>query len=235
MLNYIFEVNGKSKSEAEEFTLKTLRLQPGDVKFETAESGGGGFFGIKKKSSTVRAFVTSKDIPAEKIIHGVILTILGKMGIEAEVIGMGDVDGKIYVELVSKESGLIIGKKGATLDSLQFLMNLMIDSKIRHGRKIVLDIESYRDKREMALIRLGKSAAASVIKTGKPKLLEPMNPFERRIIHMALQDHDKVFTKSDGNGTYKKVRVIPIKDKGKYKDKEGRRPSEFPDNVESEV
>jgi len=234
MLNYIFETTGKSKSEAEEFIIDTLRLNPGDLKFETVDNGKSGFFGIKKKSTTVRAYIDSKDIPAEKIIHGVIITILSKMGIEAEVVGMGDVDGKIYVELMSKESGLIIGKKGSTLDSLQFLVNLMIDSKIRHGRKIVLDIESYRDKREMALIRLSKSAAASVIKTGKPKLLEPMNPFERRIIHMALQDHDKVFTKSDGNGTYKKVRIIPVKDKGKYK--EERTPkNQFPEEVESEV
>ena len=231
MLNYIFEASGKSRSEAEEYTLKTLRLNPGDLKFETVDSGKSGFFGLKKSPAVVRAFINNNDIPSEKIIHGVVVTILEKMGIEAEVIGMGDVDGKIYVEIASDESGLIIGRKGATLDSLQFLLNLMIDPKLRHGRKIVLDIESYRDKREMALIRMGKSAAAAVIKSGKPKLLEPMNPFERRIIHMALQDHDKVFTKSDGNGTYKKVRIIPIKDKNKFnKDKPQ---NEYPDTVEN--
>lgn len=234
MLNYIFEVTGKSRSEAEEYALKTLRLKADDLRFETIESGKAGFF--KKRPITVRAYIASKDIPAEKIIQGITLTILGKMGIEAEIIGMGDVEGKIYVELFSKESGLIIGKKGATLDALQFLLNMMIDPKIRHGRKIVLDIESYRDKREMSLIRLGKSAAAAVIKTGKPKLLEPMNPFERRIIHMALQDHDKVFTKSDGNGTYKKVRIIPIKDKSKYKEDNigNSKSNHYPDDIDSE-
>lgn len=228
MNNYIFEAEGKSRSEAEEFTLHTLRLKEGDLKFETVESGKGGFLGItQKKPAVVRAFVDSTDIPAEKIIHGVILTILKKMDIEAEVIGMGDVDGKIYVELSSKESGLIIGKRGATLDALQFILNLMVDSKIRHGRKIVLDIESYRDKRELSLIRLSKSVAASVSKSGKSKLLEPMNPFERRIIHLALQDNEKVFTRSEGNGTFKKVRVIPAKDKHKYKDLEPKNKENF--------
>lgn len=224
MNNYIFEAEAKSKQEAEEITLSTLRLDAGDLRFEVVDSGKSGFLGItQKKPAVVRAFVANKDIPSEKIVHGVVLTLLRKMKIEAEVVGMGDVDGKIYVELASKESGLIIGKRGSTLDALQFIVNLMVDSKIRHGRKIVLDIESYRDKREMSLIRLGKSVASQVGKSGKSKLLEPMNPFERRIIHMALQEDDRVFTRSEGNGTFKKVRVIPMKDKHKYKDVETKK------------
>ncbi len=221
MKNYIFEQEAKTRSEAEEIILRTLRLEPGDLKFEVVESGKSGFLGItQKKPAVVRAYVASKDIPSEKIVHGVVITILRKMGIDAEVVGMGDVDGKIYVELASKESGLIIGKRGTTLDALQFIVNLMVDPKIRHGRKIVLDIESYRDKREMSLIRLGKSVANQVAKTGKSRLLEPMNPFERRIIHMALQEDERVFTRSEGNGTFKKVRVISMKDRHKYKDVE---------------
>lgn len=221
MDNYIFEAEAKTKSEAEDLTLQTLRLQPGDLKFEVVDSGKSGFLGItQKKPAIVRAYVANNDIPSEKIIHGVALTILKKMGVSAEVVGMGDVDGKIYVELSSDESGLVIGKRGATLDSLQFLLNLMVDSRIRHNRKIVLDIESYRDKRELSLIRLAKSIASSVAKTGKSKLLDPMNPFERRIVHMAIQEDEKVFTRSEGNGTFKRVRVIPAKDKHKYKDLE---------------
>ncbi len=237
MDNYIFEAEAKSKSEAEELTLQTLRLQPGDLKFEVVESGKSGFLGItQKKPAVVRAYVANKDIPSEKIIHGVILTILKKMGVPAEVVGMGDVDGKIYVELTSKESGLVIGKRGGTLDSLQFLVNLMVDSKTRHSRKIVLDIESYRDKRELSLVRLAKSIASSVAKTGKSKLLDSMNPFERRIVHMAIQEDDKVFTRSEGNGTFKRVRVIPAKDKHKYADaddqnsKKGLPVEDFPDS-----
>lgn len=237
MDNYIFEAEAKSKSEAEELTLQTLRLQPGDLKFEVVDSGKSGFLGItQKKPAVVRAYVANKDIPSEKIIHGVILTILKKMGVPAEVVGMGDVDGKIYVELTSKESGLVIGKRGATLDSLQFLVNLMVDSKTRHSRKIVLDIESYRDKRELSLVRLAKSIASSVAKTGKSKLLDSMNPFERRIVHMAIQEDDKVFTRSEGNGTFKRVRVIPAKDKHKYAEtdeqnsKKGLPVEDFPDS-----
>jgi len=95
MLNYIFEAEGKSKSDAEETTLKLLRLEDGDLRFETIESGKGGFLGItSKKPAVVRAYVASKDLPAEKIIHGIIITLLKKMGIDAEVVGMGDVDGR---------------------------------------------------------------------------------------------------------------------------------------------
>ncbi|MDX1957058.1 MAG: RNA-binding cell elongation regulator Jag/EloR [Leptospiraceae bacterium] len=231
MLNYIFEAEGKTPAEAEETALQTLRLESGDLKFETIESGKSGFLGItQKKPAIVRAYVSSKDIPAEKIIHGITITLLKKMGISAEVVGMGDVDGKIYIELSSPESGLIIGKRGATLDSIQFILNLMVDSKIRHGRKIILDIESYRDKRELSLVRLSKSIASGVARTGKSKLLEPMNPYERRIIHMALQKDEKVFTKSEGNGVYKRVRIISMKDKHKYKDVELK--AEYPDDEE---
>jgi spoIIIJ-associated protein len=217
--NYIFEAEGKNKSEAEELTLRTLRLEENDLRFETIESGKGGFLGItQKKPAIVRAYAVSKEIPAEKIIHGIVITMLKKLGIDAEVVGMGDIDGKIYIELSSKESGIIIGKRGNTLDSIQFLLNLLVDSKIRHGRKIIVDIESYRDKRELSLVRLGKSVASYVSRTGKSRLLEPMNPYERRIIHMALQKDEKVFTRSEGNGTYKRVRVISMKEKHKYKD-----------------
>ncbi len=233
MLNYIFEQEAKSKSEAEELTISTLRLAEGDLKFETVESGKSGFLGLTaKKPAVVRGFVSSKDLPAEKIIHGVIITIMRKMGIEAEVVGMGDVDGKIYIELSSPDSGILIGKKGSTLDSLQFLLNLMVDQKIRHNRKIVLDIESYRDKREMSLIRLAKSVASGVAKSGKSRQLESMNPYERRIVHMALQEDNRVFTRSDGNGTFKKVRVIPAKDKHKYKDLEEKKQEHFMEDDE---
>jgi spoIIIJ-associated protein len=159
--------------------------------------------------------------------------MLKKLGISAEVIGMGDVDGKIYIELSSPDSGYIIGKRGTTLDALQFLLNLMIDSKIRHGRKIVVDIESYRDKREMSLIRLGKSVASHVAKTGRSRLLEPMNPYERRIIHIALQKDSRVFTRSEGNGTYKRVRVISMKERHKYKDVDLKK--EIPNDSEEET
>lgn len=235
MLGYIFEAEGKTKSEAEEFTLSTLRLAEGDLKFETVDPGKSGFLGFTaKKPAIVRAYISSKDLPAEKIIHGIVITILKKMGIDAEVVGMGDVDGKIYIELASAESGILIGKRGATLDALQFLLNLMVDQKIRHGRKIILDIESYRDKREMSLVRLSRSIASGVAKTGKSRLLEPMNPYERRIIHMALQKDEKVFTRSEGNGTYKRVRIISSKDRHKYKDLETKNP-DLPDDDDLEA
>lgn len=236
MLNYIYESEGKTKSEAEANISKTLLLEDGDVRFETIDAGKSGFFGItQKKPAIVRAYIGNKKVPPSKIIHGVTLTILKKMGVNATVVGMGDVDGKIYVELASSESGILIGKRGATLDALQFLLNVMIDSKLRDGKKIVLDIESYRDKREMALARLARSVASAVSKTGRSKLLEPMNPYERRIIHMTLQEDGKVFTRSEGTGTFKRVRVISMKDRHKYKDVELDKPMVSEEDHEEEM
>ncbi len=221
MLNYILEAEGKTKTDAENTILKTLLLESGDVRFETIDAGKSGFFGItQKKPAIVRAYVGDKKIPISKVIHGVVLTLLKKMEVDATVVGMGDVDDKIYVELSSPESGILIGKRGSTLDSIQFLLNIMIEPKLREGKKIVLDIESYREKREMALVRLARSVASAVAKTTKSRLLEAMNPYERRIIHMTLQKDARVFTRSEGNGTFKRVRVIPMKDRHKYKDVE---------------
>ncbi|MCX7999036.1 MAG: RNA-binding protein, partial [Leptospiraceae bacterium] len=118
------------------------------------------------------------------------------------------------------DSGIIIGKRGTTLDAIQFLLNIMIDPKIKGNKKIIVDIESYRDKRELALVRLGRSIANSVAKTGRSRLLEPMNPYERRIIHIALQKDERVFTRSEGTGTFKRVRIISVRERHKYKDLE---------------
>ena len=132
------------------------------------------------------------------------------MGYPGEVsISFRDGD-KLGVEIKSSHSAILIGKKGKNLDALQMLVNVYA-SKIGgddYSGKVIIDAENYRQRREENLIRLANKTADQVCKSRSSKLLEPMNPFERRLIHMALNDRDEVITKSEGEGLYKQVRVI---------------------------
>jgi len=117
-------------------------------------------------------------------------------------------DKRIYIEIMTDSAGLIIGKRGKTLEALQMLVNIVANRGEEKWKKIVLDIENYRDKRENTLRELALKVAKKVKKTGKAQYLEPMNPFERRVIHMALQDDPHIDTKSEGSGNLKKVKVF---------------------------
>jgi spoIIIJ-associated protein len=138
------------------------------------------------------------------------------MGFSIVVNSVGERDGNIYIEMDSPDSGIIIGKQGKTLDAIQFLINLLIEQKLRHGRRIMLDISGYRDRREKRLTRLARMIADKVSKSNQSVALDYMNPYERRIIHLALEEDARVYTKSEGNGLYKRVRVIPSDSIGNY-------------------
>lgn len=117
-------------------------------------------------------------------------------------------DNRIYIEIITDSAGLIIGKRGKTLEALQMLVNIISNKGEEKWKKIVLDIENYRDKRENTLRELALKVAKKVKKTGKAQYLELMNPFERRVIHMTLQDDPHIDTKSEGSGNLKKVKVF---------------------------
>ena len=207
---YIFESEGKNRAEAEKLALSVLGLKPDEVTLETKEPGKSGIFGFgSKKPTVIRMFPREGQVPVEKVIQGVILTIIKKMGIDVSIKTVGEQEGNIYVELSSKDSGILIGKHGRTLDALQFIVNLLVDSRSRDGKRIMLDVESYREKRQTSLERLAKGVATRVHRSGQSIALEYMNPYERRIIHLTLETDDRVYTKSDGNGVYKRVRIIP--------------------------
>jgi spoIIIJ-associated protein len=108
----------------------------------------------------------------------------------------------------SEHSGILIGKKGKNLDAIQLLVNLYAGKLMEDPKRIIIDVEKYRERRESNLVKLALRTAEQVRRTKRSKLLEPMNPFERRIIHTALNDMEDIATKSDGEGLLKQVRVI---------------------------
>jgi spoIIIJ-associated protein len=130
--------------------------------------------------------------------------ITQKMGLSLKVKVQGN-DSCIYVEMDGKDSGTIIGKRGQTLDAIQYLTSLVVNKDREKYMRVVVDAENYREKRERTLEQLANRLADKVIKSRKSVRLEPMNPYERKVIHATLQANPKVTTRSEGEEPYRRV------------------------------
>ena len=168
---------------------------PQDTQETQAGGGGGG-------SPTERA----------EDARGVLHRILEHMGIVAEV-RVREEDERIVLDVAGSETGLVIGKKGQTLDALQFLMNKIIN-RDREGRKpIVVDSEGYRVRRADSLVELALRLGEKAVRTHRTITVNPMSPHDRRIIHLALDKVPGVTTRSEGEGAYRRLLIIPEPDK----------------------
>ena len=208
----VFDVEGRTIDDATKKGLAELGIREASrVNVEVIDEGKSGIFGFGvSRPAKIRIFYNENIADIGNTTKEIIQGILEKMEIEGYIKDLKEGESKVYIELESKNSsGLIIGKKGKTLEALQFMINLIVNNKTGSEKKIILDIESYRAKRERALKKMSKDIAYKVIKSGKPWTLEPMNPFERRLIHMTLQNDNRVITKSEGQGIYRKVTIIP--------------------------
>ncbi len=139
---------------------------------------------------------------------GVLREILDKMGVDAEVSAFDDGE-RIILDAHGAESGLVIGKKGATLDALQYLVNRIIFQKPGERAMVVVDAEGYRGRREDSLADLAKRLAEKAERSGRPVPVEPMSAHDRRIVHMTLADHAGVTTESEGEGMMRRVVIFP--------------------------
>lgn len=144
----------------------------------------------------------------EQKLISFITTVIEKMGYSAMVEIMFREEYKIGMKLNSQNSSILIGRKGKNLDALQLLVNVYAGKLGREDVRIILDTENYRIRREESLVRLAYTTADKVRSSRNSVLLEPMNPFERRLIHTTLNDIPDVETKSEGDGLYKQVRVL---------------------------
>lgn len=135
--------------------------------------------------------------------------VIKEMGLDCEVTGkMGKET--IYLNIQGKDSGTIIGKRGQTLDSIQYLVSLVVNKDQNKYTRVVVDAENYRAKRERTLEALAYRLASKVARSRRPVKLEPMNPYERKVIHATLQNHPKVTTRSEGEDPYRRV-IIELK------------------------
>lgn len=151
----------------------------------------------------------------QEIAAAIVRELLDKMGIEAEVsthlTAPDDVTGKrlTVVEINGDDLGVLIGPRGETLNSLQYVTRLMAGHQLRDRADFVIDVQGYRERREQALARLAERMAQKVTARRRPVSLEPMPPHERRIIHMTLRNDKDVYTQSTGEGKRRKVRILP--------------------------
>lgn len=138
-------------------------------------------------------------------------SVFDAMGLAVDVeVKMNEEEKEMDVNLTGEEMGLLIGKRGQTLDSLQYLVSLVVNKESEDYLRVKLDTENYRERRKETLETLAKNIAYKVKRTRRPVSLEPMNPYERRIIHSALQNDKYVFTKSEGEDPFRHV-VIALK------------------------
>ncbi len=135
--------------------------------------------------------------------------LIKEMGLDADVTGKAGEEA-IYLNIQGKDSGTIIGKRGQTLDAVQYLTSLVVNKDQSKYTRVVVDAENYRAKRERTLEALSYRLANKVVKGRRPVRLEPMNPYERKVIHATLQSHPKVTTRSEGEDPYRRV-VIELK------------------------
>lgn len=198
---------GRTVQEAIDNGLKELNVDRDRVETSVLEVPQKGFLGILG-SKLAKVEITVKE-DVEQIAKDFLGKILGQMHIEADIETKLE-DDVLHIEIQGKNMGIIIGRRGETLDALQYLTSLTINKGKDQYTRVVLDTENYRSKREKTLQQLAERLARKVERTNKKVMLEPMNPYERRIIHSHLQDHPKVSTYSEGEDPYRKV-VISLK------------------------
>ena len=217
---------GKDTEEAIEAGLSKLNATRDEVNIEILETSNKGLFGIfGQKDAKVKITLIADDEEEEVIVKKdaqvnpedteeviaktkeFVITVLDKMGIEAKGdVTIGD-NNRIEIKLEGENMGMVIGRRGETLDALQHVAQLYVNKEFETFYKVSIDTEDYRAKREEALTNLAQGLARKVIKTRREIVLEPMKPYERRIIHTALQNYPKIKTHSIGEEPNRKLVV----------------------------
>lgn len=202
------EFIGKTVDEALTEALLQLQTTSDKVEYEVIEKEAKGFLGLKSRPAKIRVKLK---MTIEGSARSFLEKVLKAMNIKADMdIVYDEVDGVVSVNLIGEDMGVLIGKRGQTLDSLQYLTNLVVNKYTEDYLKVKLDTENYRERRKETLENLARNIASKVKRTRKPVALEPMNPYERRIIHYTLQNDRYVETHSEGEEPYRKV-VITMK------------------------
>lgn len=200
------EKTAKTKEEAIALALSELGVSEDEVQIEVIDEGSKGFLGIGTKDAVVKVTYSPDSEKRAKDFLNKIFEIT-----DEDVTVESEIDGEILkINLSGPDMGIVIGKRGETLDALQHLTSLVVNRGDKSFLKVSLDAENYREKRNVALEELAGKLANKVMRTGRNQTLEPMNAYERRIIHSALQNHETVTTYSIGQGVNRKV-VIALK------------------------
>ncbi len=244
------EFKGRTKSDAITEACRHFSIPSDRLDYEIIDEGKAGFLGMGAKPAIIRAKVKEEaaieeviepvklvdsptiasvaaaaanieEIDVEASAKKFLTDVFAAMGIAAEISAKyNDSLKSLEVELSGDDMGVLIGKRGQTLDSLQYLISLVVNKGTSEYIRVKVDTENYRQRRRETLENLAKNIAYKVKRTRRPVSLEPMNPYERRIIHSALQNDKYVTTHSEGDEPFRRVVVTPKRDSS-YNDNRG--------------
>jgi spoIIIJ-associated protein len=203
------EQTAKTVDEAIEIVLSQYNVTRDDIKVTVVDEGKKGFLGIGTKEAKIIVEIKEESEKKQERALEFVKSVVEKMGLNAEI-DIKEEDGTLFVNIESPDVGVVIGRRGETLDSLQYLTGLVVNKDSAQWTRVILDASGYRKRREESLVDLAKKKAQRVKHTKRKLSLEPMNPQERRIIHTALQDDPQVTTFSEGEEPYRRV-VIALK------------------------
>lgn len=200
--------SAKTVSDAVTSACQFFVVTSDKLEYEVLEEGSSGFLGIGAKPAVIQARVK---LTIEDIAKNFLSEVFAAMKMEVSVEVAYDEEQKsLDVDLKGEEMGVLIGKRGQTLDSLQYLVSLVVNKGSQEYIRVKVDTENYRKRRKETLENLAKNIAYKVKRTKRPVSLEPMNPYERRIIHSALQNDRYVTTHSEGDEPFRHV-VVTLK------------------------
>lgn len=202
------EVSAKNVDDAVIEACQKLVVTRDKLEYEVIEEGSNGFLGIGSKPAVIKARVKSTvDGKAVDFLKEVFTAMNMAVVIDAR---FDETDNNLDIDLSGDDMGVLIGKRGQTLDSLQYLVSLVVNKDAQDYIRVKVDTEDYRRRRKETLENLAKNIAYKVKRTKRPVSLEPMNPYERRVIHSALQNDKYVTTHSEGDEPFRRV-VVTLK------------------------
>ena len=210
------EKSGRTVEDAIEEALQILKCKREQVDVKVIDEGSKGFLGLGSRLAKV--LVTKNqtlEVRAKNFLKELTLT----MGISIDVEVSSSDEKHMNVNMIGKNLGILIGKRGQTLDSIQYLLNLVVNKGDMPYVSVTVDTENYREKRREALENLARNLAKKAKAQRRSVVLEPMNPFERRIIHAALQNDKQISTYSQGEEPYRNVVITLKQDRDRNSDR----------------
>lgn len=209
-MDYI-EISAKTVSEAITEACQRLSVTSDRLDYQVIEEGSSGFLGIGSKPAVIKAAVKIEKLSVSDVAENFLHDVFTAMKMEVAVnVDYDEEKRTMDIEISGDEMGILIGKRGQTLDSLQYLVSLVVIKEDDEYVRVKLDTENYRERRRETLENLAKNIAYKVKRTKRAVSLEPMNPYERRIIHSALQNDKYVTTYSEGEEPFRRV-VVALK------------------------
>lgn len=209
------EIEGKTLEEAIEKACSMFNLPKDMLEIEVISAGSAGFLGLIKRAK-IRVNPKESGEPAYdedlKRAKEILENILSKLDQDAKVSGVRN-DQEILLTIECRSPGLLIGKRGQTLDATQYLVNKIVNKSSSKNLRVIVDAETYRKRKEESLVNLARKLGEKAKRLGKPITINPMNAHDRRIIHLALQNDQMLKTKSSGEGILRRVIIFPKKTK----------------------